>query len=69
METGGREWRGSPLDMRGNMDPYGVREVVIEYDNGDTDTFRPRQREEFASFELHEMGAYLDAVTISIRMG
>jgi hypothetical protein len=60
-------WRGSPLDMGGDMDPYGVREVVIEFENGDEDVFRPRRREEFYAYELHQMGAYIDAMAHSIR--
>lgn len=64
-----REWRGSPLDTGGTIDPYGVREVVIEFEGGDTDTFRPKQREEFQSYELHQMAAYVDALSHSIRKG
>jgi hypothetical protein len=63
-----REWRGSPLDMSGGgMDPNGIREVVIEFDNGDQDIFRPRRREEFGSYELHMMSAYLDSIAHSVR--
>ena len=51
------------------IDSYGIREVVIEFDNGDQDIFRPQQREEFGSYELHMMGAYLDSITHSVRKG
>lgn len=70
MEERDRDWRGSPLDIaeRG-MDPYGIREVVIEFDNGDQDVFRPRRREEFESYELHMMGTYLDSIAHSVRKG
>ncbi len=51
------------------MNPRGVREVVIEFDNGDTDVFRARQRDEFASYELHQMAAYIDSIAHSIRKG
>jgi hypothetical protein len=61
------EWRGSPLDMAGGIDPHGIREIVIEFDNGDQDTFRPRLREHFESYELHMMGAYLDSIAHSVR--
>ena len=67
MEGSNREWRGSPLDMAGGMDPKGIREIVIEFDNGDHDTFRPRLREEFQSYELHMMSAYLDSIAHSVR--
>ena len=65
-----REWRGSPLDIAAsNIDPHGIREVVIEFDNGDQDIFRPQRREEFGSHELHMMGAYLDSIAHSVRKG
>ena len=70
MEGRDRQWRGSPLDLAGDsMDPRGICEVVIEFDNGDQDIFRPRRREEFRSYELHMMGAYLDSIAHSVRKG
>ncbi len=51
------------------MDAYGIKEIVIEFDNGDEDVFTPKQREEFESYELHEMTVYLDSVGRSIREG
>jgi hypothetical protein len=64
-----REWTGSPLDMGSDLDPYGIREIVIEFNNGDKDTFRPRLREKFQSYELHQMGAYVDSLAHTIRKG
>jgi hypothetical protein len=70
LEKRDRQWRGSPLDMAASgIDPYGIREVVIEFENGDQDSFRPRRREEFESYELHMMGAYLDSIAHSVRKG
>jgi hypothetical protein len=70
MEGTDRHWRGSPLDVAGiGMDAYGIREIVIEFDNGDEDIFTPKQREEFESYELHQMAAYLDSISNSIRKG
>jgi hypothetical protein len=70
LEGSDKQWRGSPLDLAGNsIDPHGIREVVIEFDNGDQDIFQPRLREEFASYELHMMGAYLDSIAHSVRKG
>jgi hypothetical protein len=70
LEGSDRQWRGSPLDMAASgMDPYGIREVVIEFANGDQDIFRPRRREEFESYELHMMGVYLDSIAHSVRKG
>ncbi len=63
------EWRGSPLDMGSEIDPYGIREVVIQFENGDADTFRPKQRDEYQSYELHQVAAYLASMSHSIRKG
>jgi hypothetical protein len=49
------------------MDPYGIREVVIEFDDGDSDVFRPRLREEFHSYELQQMATYIDTLAGSVR--
>lgn len=63
-----KEWFGSPLDMAmDSMDPHGVQEVVIEYSNGDSDVFRPKQRDAFGSYELHQFGTYLDTVAHDAR--
>ncbi len=51
------------------MDPNGIREVVIEFDSGDEDVFRPGRREEFGSYELHMMATYLDSIAHSVRKG
>ena len=70
MEGRDREWRGSPLDAsESTMDPYGIREVVIEFDNGDEDILRPKRRKEFESYELNQLAAYLDSLAHSIRKG
>lgn len=67
--TDDRTWQGSPLEMGDGIDPYGIREVVIEFDNGDTDTFRARHREEFGSYELHQMSKYVETVAGDVRAG
>lgn len=69
MEPRDREWTGSPLDLRGDMNPEGIENVIIEFENGDADVFHPRQRDEFASYELHMMAAYIDSMAHSIRKG
>ena len=51
------------------MDAHGIKEIVIEFDNGDEDVFTPKLREEFESYELHQMAAYLDSIGHSIRKG
>jgi len=70
LEENDRHWRGSPLDMSGStMDAYGIKEIVIEFDNDDEDILRPKQRDEFGAYELQQSGAYLDALAHSIRKG
>ncbi len=70
MEGGGdREWHGSPLDMRDGLDHEGIREIVVEYSNGDSDVFRSKLRDEFYAYELHQMAAYVDTIADSIRKG
>lgn len=62
MESNAREWTGSSLDLRGDLDPNGIREVVIEFDGGDFDSFTPKMRDEFRSYELHQMSGYMDSI-------
>ncbi|CAN5731551.1 hypothetical protein BH24ACT22_BH24ACT22_19670 [soil metagenome] len=69
LDTTQKEWTGTPLDRRDNMDPNGVLDVTIVFGNGDKDIFRARQRDEFASYELHMMAAYIDGMAHSIRKG
>lgn len=67
-EDANKEWRGSPLDISdAGMDPRGVKEIVIEFDNGDSDVIRPRRRDVFESYELHMMSVYLDTVAHDAR--
>jgi len=49
------------------MDPYGIREVVIEFDNGDEDVFRPRMREEFGSYELQQLAVYIETLSHDVK--
>lgn len=64
-----REITANAIDLRGRLDPKGIAEVVFEFDGGDTDIFRPKRRDEFKSYELHQMGGYIDAVIGTIRKG
>ena len=67
---GAQQWRGSPLDMEEGMDPYGIKEIVFEFDTGEEEIMRPKQREEFGSYELHEAAHYLHAAVMrGIRVG
>ncbi len=64
-----KEWNGSPLDMREGLDHEGIREVVVEFSNGDSDVFRSKLRDEFYSYELHQMATYIDTIANSISKG
>lgn len=66
-DTYRKTWEGSALDMGDRMDPYGIKSVTLEYDSGDKDVFRPRLREEFGSYELHQLAAYLETISGSMR--
>src|SRR5919107_622570 len=45
----------------------GIREVVIEFDNGDEDVFRPRMREEFGSYELQQLAVYIETLSHDVK--
>ncbi len=66
MEENNRDRRTSVLEI-GEMDPYGIREVVIEFDNGDEDVFRPRMREEFGSYELQQLSVYIETLSRDVK--
>ena len=66
MEENNRDRRTSVLEV-GEMDPYGIREVVIEFDNGDEDVFRPRMREEFGSYELQQLSVYIETLSRDVK--
>ena len=66
MEENTKDRRTSVLEV-GEMDPYGIREVVIEFDNGDEDVFRPRMREEFGSYELQQLAVYIETLSRDVK--
>jgi hypothetical protein len=33
-ESVNKQWRGTPLEMDRGMDPYGIKEIVLEFDTG-----------------------------------
>jgi hypothetical protein len=52
------------------MPPYGIKEIVLEFDTGEEEIMRPKLREEFDAYELHEAATYLRAgVMRGIRVG
>jgi hypothetical protein len=66
----GQTWRGTPLEMELGMNPYHIKEMDFEFDSGEEEIMRPKQREEFGSYELHEAATYLHAAVMrGIRVG
>lgn len=65
----GREWTGNAIDLRGNLAPSGIREIVIEFEGGDADSFTSKLNDEFEAYELHQMAGYIDAIIGSISKG
>ena len=61
-------WRGSPLQMGRGMDPYSIKEVVIEFDRGEEEVLRALRRDEFGSYELHQTATYLETVAHDLRL-
>jgi len=47
--------------MELGMDPYGIKEIVFEFDTGEEEIMRLKLGEEFGSYELHEAAHYLRA--------
>jgi hypothetical protein len=60
-------WEGSPLQMRYGLDPYGIKEIVVEFDTGDEEVLRPKLREKFNSYELHEAATYIGVLARELR--
>lgn len=67
-ERSDNEWQGSPLQMGSGLDPYGIQEIVIEFDTGDEEVLKPQGRAEFGSYELHETSTYLDIIKGQLRL-
>jgi hypothetical protein len=62
------EWWGTPLQMGSGLDPYGITEIAIEFDTGNEEVLRPRMREEFRSYELHQAATYLGILSHQLRV-
>ncbi len=52
-------WEGTSLQMVLDLDPYGIEEIVIEFDTGDEEILKPRMSDEFGSYELWEAASYI----------
>lgn len=64
----GGAWEGSPLQMGSGLDPYGIAEIVIEFDTGDEEVIVPKLREEFGSYELIQAATYLESLSHQLRI-
>ncbi len=62
------EWRGSPLQVARGMDPYGIKEIIIEFDRGEEEILQSRGRDEFGSYELYQTAAYLETVALDLSL-
>lgn len=62
------EWRGSPLMMGSGLDPYGITEIVMQLDTGDTETLSPRIRDRFGAYELSQAATYLDSISSQLDL-
>jgi len=60
-------WEGTPLQMAEGLDPYGIKEIIIEFDTGDEEILKPKLREEFHSYELHEAATYIGILAGELR--
>jgi hypothetical protein len=61
------DWQGSPLQMWSGIDPYGIQEIVIEFDTGDEEVLKPKAREEFKAYELHQSATYLGTLSHQLK--
>jgi hypothetical protein len=68
IERAENEWEGSPLQMWRGLDPNGITEIVLQFDTGDEEILRPRIRDEFQSYELHQAATYLDSLSNKLRV-
>ena len=67
-ENQDNHWQGSPLQMWKGMDPNRITEIIIEFDTGDEEVLKPRMRDEFHSYELHQAATYLDSLSNKLRV-
>ncbi len=67
-ERTSNEWQGSPLQMWRGIDPYGIQEIVLEFDTGDEEILKPQMRDEFRSYELHQAATYLDSLSHQLQV-
>jgi len=67
-ERTNKGWQGSPLQMWRGIDPFGIEEIILEFDTGDEEVLKPRMSDEFRSYELHQAATYLDSLSHQLRV-
>ena len=60
-------WEGHPLELVGGLDPYGIKEIVIEFDTGDEEVLKPRIGEEFGAYDLEQAATYTGVISGELR--
>ncbi len=58
----------SAADVEGDRPPYGIQEIVLEFDTGDEEILKPQMRDEFRSYELHQAATYLDSLSHQLQV-
>ena len=61
-------WEGSPLQMGSGLDPYGITEIVLQFDTGDHEVLKPRIRDRFGSYEISQAATYLDSISSQLDL-
>jgi hypothetical protein len=62
------EWEGTPLQMyHDGINPYGIKEIVVEFDTGEEEILKPRLGEEFGAYELQQTSLYLDSLVAELN--
>jgi hypothetical protein len=64
----GKEWVGTPLDAD-RINPGGIVEIVVEFDEGGEEVLTPKINERFGSYDLNEAARYIFFLSNHILKG
>jgi len=53
--------------MWSGMDPYGIQEIVVQFDTGDEEVLKPKAREEFKAYELQQTAVYMGTLAHQLK--
>jgi len=53
--------------MCSGMDPYGIQEIVVQFDTGDEEVLKPKAREEFKAYELQQTAVYMGTLAHQLK--